>query len=884
MKTILLAIFFSVSALAQVNFSNFVVDGISYSSARISWNTDVAATYNNIEWDTQPTPPLAYRGYPKKDSATVHGKTVSSLPSNSTIYYRAYGTSGGTVYYSAVSSFVTAPAPADPFAAPTLPAEDAVPNITTSARDYTVSACTALPGTIATAAAAGLTGNVRILIDPSLDCTYTTAFLLPTNTNTGYLQIRSGAPDSALPPPGVRITPDWKASMPKIRDGVYNVLSIAGPLFQLNTTGKSRYVFGPGLYFSEAWPAPSAYVKNITAVTAGSPITYTVPAHGFVNNNILQIREVGGVTGANVTNCKVINATTDTFQCKNSTGTGTYTSGGWVVNSANQPWLNYFIVAFVNATQNVIDRCIFTVEHAPPVSIYNDAVHASSAGSMIVANSYFSNINHWRGVDPDSPTTTYGLNSTAIAIDLTQCQKCKVENNYVNVPGISIFAQGADGTVCASDIVIRRNLSEWDPQWWWQGPSTNGLYAITRQSLEFKNCNRCLIEGNSLRNDWNTGQTGNLSYQNFMVAVVADSANISTSVNQVSNITHRYNSIYNSAGSFTVRGKNYSPSDLVLGRSHLYRDNLVYNINPFYYTIPGWGSYSPFIYISDTVEGMTVEHNTTYDIRGNGPSVLYMVDTDPGADLRVRNNLFVLQNSNPSGFKGVDYLQDQAAQTPPLNPLPVTTNNLTVGNSLWGSNGHTFDFSYNVVVPGAKDSSSAANYDVTSGAAYLDLATAQSYWSVLPRTTLIGSAGESANQRAARVKFLNPAAADFRLRHDSPVASSQRVTSDGKDAGADINAVEAAQGKVRNVRVVSVDRTSAVIGYTRPADTVCTVEYGTQTAMGTGQRSSDSGPIGANTTYVPVTVTLSGLQPAVTYNYRVLCPVEQPSGQFITLP
>jgi hypothetical protein len=46
--------------------------------------------------------------------------------------------------------------------------------------------------------------------------TFTGAFTLPNKTGTGWIVVRSSAPDSALPPPGTRITPDYAGVLPKL--------------------------------------------------------------------------------------------------------------------------------------------------------------------------------------------------------------------------------------------------------------------------------------------------------------------------------------------------------------------------------------------------------------------------------------------------------------------------------------------------------------------------------------------------------------------------------------------------------------------------------------------------------------------------------------------
>lgn len=133
----------------------------------------------------------------------------------------------------------------------------------------------------------------------------------------------------------------------------------------------------------------------------------------------------------------------------------------------------------------------------------------------------------------------------------------------------------------------------------------------------------------------------------------------------------------------------------------------------------------------------------------------------------------------------------------------------------------------------------------------------------------------------ADVKWLKAQLAagyDFRLRHDSPYQSgSANRASDDQAVGADIDNLDAAQGRVKNARVRNISATSAVVSYFAPDADVCTVEYGTSATWGTGTRSGDGGGDRARS------VSLSGLTTGTLYYYRVLCAVEQPSASFRTL-
>ena len=83
---------------------------------------------------------------------------------------------------------------------------------------------------------------------------------------------------------------------------------------------------------------------------------------------------------------------------------------------------------------------------------------------------------------------------------------------------------------------------------------------------------------------------------------------------------------------------------------------------------------------------------------------------------------------------------------------------------------------------------------------------------------------------------------DFRLKDSSLYASGgARRGSDDKNLGADADAIDAAVGKVKNVRVREISSLGATLSYTAPDADACTVEYGPSAAWGTGSRSSDGG-------------------------------------------
>jgi len=103
------------------------------------------------------------------------------------------------------------------------------------------------------------------------------------------------------------------------------------------------------------------------------------------------------------------------------------------------------------------------------------------------------------------------------------------------------------------------------------------------------------------------------------------------------------------------------------------------------------------------------------------------------------------------------------------------------------------------------------------------------------------------------------------------------MATDELDVGANIDLLETTQGRVYPVVFPHATTTSgATVSYRAPDSEACTVEYGTSPVWGTGAREPDGGGDRERN------VELTGLNSETLYYYRVLCAVEQLSGDFKT--
>jgi hypothetical protein len=123
--------------------------------------------------------------------------------------------------------------------------------------------------------------------------------------------------------------------------------------------------------------------------------------------------------------------------------------------------------------------------------------------------------------------------------------------------------------------------------------------------------------------------------------------------------------------------------------------------------------------------------------------------------------------------------------------------------------------------------------------------------------------------------FTDPAHGDFTLTSGSPFY--------GKNLGANVALIDAAIGTVKNVRLQSVGRTSAVVAFTRPSDEYCTVQYGLKSGQGGPKRTSEVPSSLGYSPMVDTMVQLSGLNPGSQYLYALMCPKAILKGSFTTL-
>jgi hypothetical protein len=277
-----------------------------------------------------------------------------------------------------------------------------------------------------------------------------------------------------------------------------------------------------------------------------------------------------------------------------------------------------------------------------------------------------------------------------------------------------------------------------------------------------------------------------------------------------------------------------------------FHNNLGWDIQEMYWSkIGGFNSGNGWVLEALGYEDARVEHNTVFRNTGRAPSIAYLFDNRVEG-VKITDNIFFLSNGDP-GIRqegGSFHSGPNVCGTRPPGkafidcqlPGHVFANNLLLADrgrgdvqDLWPGNDN--------VVP-----SNPSNLNAVG-------------WMSLSSKP------------------------NFRLRPDAGVrAMTKGRGRDPKDLGADIDALEAAQGKVTLNEPSAITADGADINFVAPDAQGCPVDYSSKDGnlIDDFKRVPDSGKERTRT------VHLSGLVSATAYHYRVNCMVEQPTGEFRT--
>lgn len=879
MKLLLLL---SASLYAAPTISNIAVSNITGYGVRIEWDTNVAATDNAITYSTTPgATPTTSCATPfaaglscatlQNTASTAHGWFIAGLAPSTTYYYKVRSTASGETY-SSEGNFTTTTAETGTVTAPTAPTAASYSEPSSFTTTYTVAAgCTDLQAVLTTAAAQDGNNNYRINIPSGERCVgkYTLPAKSGVNpSGTGYLLLTT---DATIPPSGARIDSTMLTNVPRI---ISNELAVE--YYQTTTPGSCTSP-GEGWLDSDStdpnaflyWCTATVPTWTAVAMSSGTsvPSSCTPSSSGpyfydtdeaTVNSRVSVCQPDGKYLTLYIENTNQSTA----FPALRAAAS----AARWYVRGLRleRPFLptsytNLLPTATGNGDQYpaahrcllytvttndriIVDRVYFDA-YGWPMRM-RDSICFFQGTNIAIINSYFNETNYWRptGSLENTPNTIFMSESGG---------PFQIENNYFkNAHGITIFGSDDVASGMMSDGTIRRNTFYENPADNCSGIASNGRCYFRRHMIEFKRVSKILIEGNHLNGGWPAAVQG-------ASIALTPRAGASASNVGILDINMKSNLFTYAAQPLLLTGHNDYPTYQTLATNRIAMTNNVFYSNGMASdgSTQGWpnGSYlnGQTLDTGLGLQNFNFSNNAIILPKSaccNANMMSHSVDWMPylNSRLKAESNIFtVLDGTNTGGQWGV---------------MAWTYQGTTALNNSWLSGG-------------------AASYSVTGNAMQLLYA-----WDGGPVDSSTYPAGNYRNATASN--FTNALyqygsdAAKFRPLAAGIMASGSSTArgSDQRDNGPDYDVYDVAQGATRNLRALSITSSGAVVHFTSPDATACTVEVGTSSTPGTGTRFASAG----GSRFQSATIT--GLAGATLHYYRVYgggCPI-MASGSFTT--
>jgi hypothetical protein len=394
-----------------------------------------------------------------------------------------------------------------------------------------------------------------------------------------------------------------------------------------------------------------------------------------------------------------------------------------------------------SADHIVIDRCWF---HGTAQDETGKGIQLGGSTYVAVVDSYFSDFHCIAGTGSCTDSQAIGGGNGNLPMG-----PYKIVNNFLEAAGENILFGGARATVSPADIEIRRNHL-FKPITWKKDSANfvgaaNARPFIVKNVFELKNGQRVLFEGNILENSW-----GGFSQTGFAVLLtpknqMGKAGNLCPAC-QVTDVTIRYSAIRHVGSCFQIgNGLSGSGGAATAGERYSIHDVICDDVDGTKYS--GFGNFAQVSHREPPLHDVRIDHVTAFA---------------PNALLNTGNK--------DSGV--------------PIANFTFTNSIVTAGQRQITSTG------------GGKNNCSfrapSRGPDSVLSDCFRDLKFAGN--------VIIGGSGWPKNNATPKsleaVKFAalsNGTVPDYRLRPDSPY---KKAGTDGKDPGADIDAIRSATAGV----------------------------------------------------------------------------------------
>lgn len=410
----------------------------------------------------------------------------------------------------------------------------------------------------------------------------------------------------------------------------------------------------------------------------------------------------------------------------------------------------------------------------------------------------------------------------------------KFQDNFVSAVGLPWHHdEGGQNWATRADYTYYRNTFHTPFSRMYGHPQSDGLRYMHRQPLEWKSGQRISIIGNIFDGSWvEDNPVG------AVIVLTSVAGQGITDVNIESNTFQHVAAILGAASIVEGGAPVTKPtirSRFVNNLGYDINQTMTYWVNAGFAAPTGWISAGPA-----GTEDFVMDHNSIIGNVGRVPSVMHLFNTKTEG-MQVTNNVFYFSGGNPG-------LEIEGGV---VNPA-CAGGGRTLADCMFTP---TYRWDHNLMLGDSNQ------------------ATIQSYWPGLNNYIPANPSD------LAHMGWFSTAKNDFRFK-SSYCSGCGQSASDLKDVGADIDALEAAQGAVKLIGVPTsgITTSAATIAFVAPDSQACPVDYSASdpAVISSFIRVADAGQTRNRA------VLLSGLASRTVYYYRVNCAVQQPTGQFRT--
>jgi hypothetical protein len=313
-----------------------VLESITYTSARVTWITDIPSS-TEIRFGLT----TAYDGLNTGlDKLTTHSWYISGLAPGTTYHYQVCSAAGGTTTCSQDASFTTeARASTTPF--PPEPPRKKV-DVSMPAGDYgepfvVTPDCSNLRSVFTELARLSGDLNYEIRIPAATECRG--QFVFPSRpAHNGWVVVRSDQSDTL--PYGIRLpanaAPQLASFITDAAPATLNVLPNMGTSCVADTLWWAVSTPGMALFVCNGGPAGWTSPQPISGVSwsGTGPVMLNVPGHGYRSGSVIRVT---GATAFTNSVWRITVTDDDHFILDGARGGGTYSGGGTV--SRNEAWV-----------------------------------------------------------------------------------------------------------------------------------------------------------------------------------------------------------------------------------------------------------------------------------------------------------------------------------------------------------------------------------------------------------------------------------------------------------------------------------------------------------------------------------------------------------------